>query len=165
MSFFVHADFLTAFKAAPQCFWDYFHKSYPRHPIEQDKGYGREWFDCQMILVKKAEEKAFAKIHYSPVDLKDPIQALDRTFYTINHKILQTKGDFLEDLKKWVESWEEKGWPCLTEYFQYQNTRVNIFLIVYLFKVYIFLNVLFFSAFVLAVARSKQFAGLYEGST
>ena len=62
VSFFVHADFLTAFKAAPQGFWDYFHKSYPRHPIEQDKGYGREWFDCQIVLVKKAEEKAFAKM-------------------------------------------------------------------------------------------------------
>ena len=128
-SLFVHQDFLEAFKAAPRGIWDYFHRSYPRHPIEKG-GYGQDLFESQHDLVKKALDKATTQLEQGPVNPTDLYQCVDKLMYWINTSILKKKLHYMKQLSDNMKLCEHIPTPHIAEYFHRQTTQVKQALVI-----------------------------------
>lgn len=130
-SFFIHHDFVEAFKAAPHGIWDYFHKAaHPNHPrltatSNKTKGYCQELFERELEVVQEAIRIGTDKLQTCSVDFSVPYHLADNLFYRINHSILEAKLDFLTGLVLSAQAVTESSQDDLADYVHEQHSKVN----------------------------------------
>lgn len=144
-SFFVHGDFLEAFKAAPHGIWDYFHRfAHHNHPrlaaASAQKGYCQELFERELEIVDTAVKTGKEKLKTCSVDYSIPHQVADNLFYRINHIVLELKLQYLNGLVLSAKDVSDVSDDAISEYVHDQHEKV---ILVYYIRLIIFNCVLY----------------------